>query len=133
MNALPELLFSFWSQPLEKNIPTQKPGLDRSIDRLQIFEARPREKLAAFTMSSRRFKKSECAHENCGSRRFHVGEDGFTYCDRGHQQSERGTVIAEDTGEFVVLGRKSKKQDSDAESATSRGMAMKCKEKTFNG
>lgn len=84
-------------------------------------------------MASHRSKKQEsCAHENCGSRRFHVGEDGFTYCDQGHQQSERGTVIAEDTGELVQLGRKSRKKDSDAESATSRGMegfyfaSMKC-------
>lgn len=73
-------------------------------------------------MASQRARKHDtCAHENCGSRRFHAGEDGFTYCDQGHQQSERGTVIAEDTGEMMLLGKKSRKKDSDAESATSRG------------
>ena len=76
-------------------------------------------------MASHRMRKHEhCAHENCGSRHFREGEDGFTYCDQGHQQSERGTVIAQDTGELVQLGRKSRKKDSDAESATSRGMAL---------
>ncbi|KAK3703865.1 hypothetical protein LTR37_014188 [Vermiconidia calcicola] len=72
-------------------------------------------------MASSRIKKAEpCAHENCGSRRFYIGDDGYTYCDQGHQQSERGTVIAEDTGELVTLGRKSKRKDSDAESTTTK-------------
>lgn len=73
-------------------------------------------------MASQRTRKHDsCAHEDCGSRRFHVGDDGFTYCDQGHQQSERGTVISADTGEMVILGRTSRKKDSDAESVTSRG------------
>lgn len=76
-------------------------------------------------MASQRNRQREtCAFEDCGSRRFHVGEDGFTYCDQGHQQSERGTVIAEDTGELMLLGKKSRKKDSDVESATSRGIEL---------
>lgn len=94
-------------------------------------------------MSSRRHKRPEpCGNENCGSRRFHVGEDGYTYCDQGHQQSEvgsasllinkcchdraltwrqRGTVIAEDTGELPQIGRTHRRKESDAElSARSR-------------
>ncbi|GAM84489.1 hypothetical protein ANO11243_024850 [Dothideomycetidae sp. 11243] len=31
---------------------------------------------------------AECESDNCGSRRFHVGEDGFTYCTEGHRQSQ---------------------------------------------
>lgn len=39
-------------------------------------------------MSSRSHRRPEpCGEENCGSRRFHVGDDGYTYCDQGHQQS----------------------------------------------
>lgn len=90
-------------------------------------------------MSLTRIKKSEpCAFEDCGSRRFYLGDDGYTYCDQGHQQSEvrdrrakpctslltqwqRGTVITEDTGELVIHGQKSRRKDSDAESRTSRG------------
>ncbi|KAM0712485.1 hypothetical protein Q7P37_011581 [Cladosporium fusiforme] len=69
-------------------------------------------------MSSRPQRRPEpCSEENCGSRRFHVGDDGYTYCDQGHQQSHRGTVIAEDTGELVQLGRKQRRRDSDAESS----------------
>ncbi|TKA83914.1 hypothetical protein B0A55_00196 [Friedmanniomyces simplex] len=76
-------------------------------------------------MSSATTKRPEaCGHENCGSRRFHVGDDGFTYCDRGHQQSERGTVVAEDTGEFVIAGRKARRKDSEAESTTSRASGL---------
>ncbi|SMQ54751.1 unnamed protein product [Zymoseptoria tritici ST99CH_3D7] len=71
-------------------------------------------------MSSRRARKPQCSQEGCASRRFNVGDDGFTYCDRGHQQSELGTVIAEDTGELVIQGTKSRKKDSDAESFASR-------------
>ncbi|KAK5689108.1 hypothetical protein LTR17_026511 [Elasticomyces elasticus] len=72
-------------------------------------------------MSSSTHRRPEpCGHENCGSRRFHVGDDGFTYCVRGHQQSERGTVVAEDTGEYVIAGRKARLKDSDAESTTSK-------------
>ncbi|CAK4033932.1 RNA polymerase I-specific transcription initiation factor rrn7 [Lecanosticta acicola] len=71
-------------------------------------------------LQRRNVKKPECSNENCGSRRFHVGDDGFTYCDQGHQQSELGTVVAEDTGELVTLGRTSRRKDSDAESQTSR-------------
>lgn len=36
-------------------------------------------------------------------------------------RSQRGTVVADDTGELVVPGVKSRKKDSDAESTTSRG------------
>jgi RNA polymerase I-specific transcription initiation factor RRN7 len=93
-------------------------------------------------MSSRPRKRAEpCGEEGCGSRRFHIGSDGYTYCDQGHQQShvgavcilvhdhsleymlivqQRGTVIAEDTGELVQLGRKQRRRDSDAESTRSR-------------
>ncbi|KAK4506028.1 hypothetical protein PRZ48_003993 [Zasmidium cellare] len=72
-------------------------------------------------MSQRRSKRPQCSQYDCGSRRFHVGDDGFTYCDQGHQQSELGTVIAEDTGELVTLGKTSRRKDSDAESvATSK-------------
>jgi RNA polymerase I-specific transcription initiation factor RRN7 len=93
-------------------------------------------------MSSRPRKRAEpCSEEGCGSRRFHIGNDGYTYCDQGHQQShvsairpivpnrlpehtliiqQRGTVIAEDTGELVQLGRKQRRRDSDAESTRSR-------------
>ena len=44
-------------------------------------------------MSQRRSKRPQCSQDNCGSRRFHVGDDGFTYCDQGHQQSEVFTLI----------------------------------------
>ncbi|KAM0709362.1 hypothetical protein Q7P35_003400 [Cladosporium inversicolor] len=72
-------------------------------------------------MSSRPRKRAEpCSEEGCGSRRFHIDNDGYTYCEQGHQQSHRGTVIAEDTGELVQLGRKQRRRDSDAESTRSR-------------
>jgi hypothetical protein len=39
-------------------------------------------------MSSRANKRPEpCSEEHCGSRRFHIDNDGYTYCDQGHQQS----------------------------------------------
>jgi len=68
-------------------------------------------------MTSTRLKREPCNDENCGSRRFHIGDDGYTYCARGHQQSEQGTVIAEDTGELVVTGRKSRRKGVDGESS----------------
>ncbi|WPG97290.1 Hypothetical protein R9X50_00006400 [Acrodontium crateriforme] len=72
-------------------------------------------------MSSRVKRPDPCSHEDCGSRRFHVGDDGYTYCDRGHQQQERGTVVTEDTGELIIHGRTSKRKgDSDADSSVSR-------------
>ncbi|KAK6438231.1 hypothetical protein LTR95_005575 [Oleoguttula sp. CCFEE 5521] len=68
-------------------------------------------------MSSRPKRRPEpCNDENCGSRRFHQGEDGYTYCDQGHQQSDRGAAVVEDTGELVLAGRKHRRVDSDAES-----------------
>ncbi|OQN97884.1 hypothetical protein B0A48_16195 [Cryoendolithus antarcticus] len=68
-------------------------------------------------MSSRPKRRPEpCNNENCGSRRFHQGEDGYTYCDQGHQQSDRGAAVVEDTGELVLAGRKHRRVDSDAES-----------------
>ncbi|GAB7359038.1 hypothetical protein MBLNU230_g5110t1 [Neophaeotheca triangularis] len=72
-------------------------------------------------MSSGRKKRAPCSHENCGSRRFHVGEDGYTYCDEGHQQSEIGTVVAEDTGELIIQGKKSKRRVEEDEAITSTG------------
>ncbi|KAK4544621.1 hypothetical protein LTR36_004193 [Oleoguttula mirabilis] len=71
-------------------------------------------------MSSSRNERPECDYDNCGSTRFEVGDDGYTYCHRGHRQSERGTVVAEDTGELVNAGRKSRRKDSDAESIASK-------------
>ncbi|KAK5175574.1 uncharacterized protein LTR77_000713 [Saxophila tyrrhenica] len=71
--------------------------------------------------SAPRIKGEPCPYESCGSRRYYTGDDGYTYCDRGHQQRERGTVIAEDTGEFVPVGRSVRRKDSDAESSRTRG------------
>lgn len=69
-------------------------------------------------MSQRRSRRPQCAQDNCGSRRFHLDDDGFTYCDQGHQQSDAGLVVSQDTGEMVVTGRTSKRKvESDAESA----------------
>ncbi|KAK6428012.1 hypothetical protein LTR95_015850 [Oleoguttula sp. CCFEE 5521] len=75
-------------------------------------------------MSSRPKSRPEpCNNESCGSRRFHQEEDGYTYCDQGHQQSERGAAVVEDTGELVLAGRKHRRVDSDAES-TKTGRAF---------
>ncbi|EME47752.1 hypothetical protein DOTSEDRAFT_69632 [Dothistroma septosporum NZE10] len=71
-------------------------------------------------MSQRRNKGRHCLQDDCGSRRFHVGDDGFTYCGQGHQQSELGTIVAEDTGELITRGKTSRKKESDAESVTSK-------------
>lgn len=72
-------------------------------------------------MSQRRKRGPACSHDNCGSRRLHLSDDGFTYCDQGHQQSETGPQISTDTGELVQIGRASRiKVDSDAESTASR-------------
>ncbi|KXT04514.1 hypothetical protein AC578_8631 [Pseudocercospora eumusae] len=72
-------------------------------------------------MSQARRKKPSCSHDNCGSRRFHVGDDGFTYCEQGHQQSEAGLLISADTGELVITGRTTRvKVESDAESTTTK-------------
>lgn len=61
-------------------------------------------------MSSRAHKRPEpCGEENCGSRRFHVGDDGYTYCDQGHQQSHVSAIrkskyiIAILPGTFILL------------------------------
>ncbi|OQN98084.1 hypothetical protein B0A48_15916 [Cryoendolithus antarcticus] len=68
-------------------------------------------------MSSRPKRRPEpCNNENCGSRRFQQGEDGYTYCDQGHQQSDRGAAVVEDTGELVLAGRKHRRVDSNVES-----------------
>ncbi|EME86107.1 uncharacterized protein MYCFIDRAFT_131200 [Pseudocercospora fijiensis CIRAD86] len=72
-------------------------------------------------MSQARRKRPSCSHDNCGSRRFHVGDDGFTYCDQGHQQSEAGLLVSADTGELVLTGRTARRKlDSDAESTTTK-------------
>ncbi|CZT19832.1 uncharacterized protein RCC_05688 [Ramularia collo-cygni] len=71
-------------------------------------------------MSSRRHKRLQCSHDGCGSRRITTGDDGFRYCDQGHQQSELGTVVAEDTGELPNHGKTSRRRDLDASSFTSR-------------
>ncbi|KAK5121594.1 hypothetical protein LTR85_004766 [Meristemomyces frigidus] len=71
-------------------------------------------------MSSSRSKRPECDYEDCGSTRFEIRDDGYTYCHRGHQQSARGTVIADDTGELVITGRRTRRKDSDAESVASK-------------
>lgn len=42
---------------------------------------------------------------------------------------KRGTVIAEETGEFVQYGRKTRRKDSDGESTISRGSGSQF----FNG
>ncbi|KAF2722953.1 hypothetical protein K431DRAFT_265547 [Polychaeton citri CBS 116435] len=73
-------------------------------------------------MSSRRSRRPVCEINGCGSTRLHDGDDGFRYCDQGHQQSSHGTQIVEDTGELVQQGKKSRRRDeSDAESTISRG------------
>ncbi|KYG42542.1 hypothetical protein M433DRAFT_176638 [Acidomyces richmondensis BFW] len=59
--------------------------------------------------------------EDCGSRKLKRRDDGYLYCHRGHQQTNRGVIVAEDTGELVITGRTTRRQGSDAESiATSR-------------
>ncbi|KAK5138580.1 hypothetical protein LTR08_000168 [Meristemomyces frigidus] len=73
--------------------------------------------------SSKHANRPKCNYENCGSTRFSLGDDGYTYCHRGHQQSERGTVILADPGELTKLGQKARRRggESDGESvATSR-------------
>lgn len=67
-----------------------------------------------------RSRRPSCSQDNCGSRRFHVGDDGFTYCDQGHQQ-DAGLVVSRDTGELIIAGRTTKRTgDSDGESSVTR-------------
>ncbi|KAI5368155.1 Putative transcription initiation factor Rrn7, Zinc-finger [Septoria linicola] len=66
-----------------------------------------------------RSRRPSCSQDNCGSRRFHIGDDGFTYCDQGHQQ-DAGLVVSQDTGELIVEGRRTRRADSDAESGVTR-------------
>ncbi|KAF2212976.1 hypothetical protein CERZMDRAFT_40275 [Cercospora zeae-maydis SCOH1-5] len=67
-----------------------------------------------------RHQKPSCSQDNCGSRRFHIGDDGFTYCDQGHQQ-DAGLVVSQDTGELIIQGRRTtRKADSDVESGITR-------------
>ncbi|KAF2154082.1 hypothetical protein K461DRAFT_277151 [Myriangium duriaei CBS 260.36] len=55
---------------------------------------------------------AECESGNCGSRRFHVGEDGFTYCSEGHRQSQTGLVTADDDG-LQPIGRRTIRQSQE--------------------
>lgn len=63
--------------------------------------------------------------ETCRSRQFHVGEDGFTYCSKGHRQ-EAGLVEGAD--EFMGVGNNAKKGKAKAREKSSR---CKCSSSSF--
>ena len=56
-----------------------------------------------------------CGVENCRSRRYEEGEDGYLYCQNGHQQA--GLVRGEDDDDYVsaarTVTRKKKTADED--------------------
>ncbi|KAI4639325.1 uncharacterized protein J4E78_010958 [Alternaria triticimaculans] len=59
-----------------------------------------------------------CGVENCRSRRYEEGEDGFLYCQNGHQQA--GLVRGEDDDDYVgasrTVTRKKKETEDDSKS-----------------
>ena len=62
-----------------------------------------------------------CGIENCRSRRYEEGEDGYLYCQNGHQQA--GLVRGEDDDDHVSAARtvtRKKKDDDDHDKTTSR-------------
>ena len=81
-------------------------------------------------MDSRWEQGPVCGFENCRSRRYEEGDDGFRYCENGHQQfvsvipESRGTTIddlqglvraADDDDDFTLATttRTRKKKDID--------------------
>ncbi|RMZ70099.1 rna polymerase i specific transcription initiation factor rrn7 [Pyrenophora seminiperda CCB06] len=61
-----------------------------------------------------------CGIENCRSRRYEEGEDGYTYCQNGHQQV--GMVRREDDDDYISAARTvtRRKKDVDDEDTPSR-------------
>ncbi|KAK7518074.1 ubiquitin family-domain-containing protein [Phyllosticta citriasiana] len=56
-------------------------------------------------MSSSTFKADRCGVENCRSRKYVTGEDGYAYCENGHQHAGFGTQRADDDDDFNTQGR----------------------------
>ncbi|KAK7539352.1 RNA polymerase I-specific transcription initiation factor Rrn7 [Phyllosticta citribraziliensis] len=56
-------------------------------------------------MSSSTFKADRCGVENCRSKKYVTGEDGYAYCENGHQHAGFGTQRAEDDDDFNTQGR----------------------------
>lgn len=56
-------------------------------------------------MSSSTFKADRCGVENCRSKKYVTGEDGYAYCENGHQHAGFGTQRAEDDDDFNIQGR----------------------------
>ncbi|KAL1386596.1 RNA polymerase I-specific transcription initiation factor Rrn7 [Phyllosticta capitalensis] len=62
-------------------------------------------------MSSSTFKADRCGVDNCRSRRYTTAEDGYAYCENGHQHSGFGTQGAgEDEDDFNTQGRVSRRK-----------------------
>lgn len=77
-----------------------------------------------------------CESGNCGSTSFRVGNDGFTYCSEGHQQTlvsgkigffcnefrltfyQRGTQVADDNDGVPQFGRKARRLEEVEEVAS---------------
>ncbi|TKX25151.1 putative RNA polymerase I-specific transcription initiation factor rrn7 [Elsinoe australis] len=64
----------------------------------------------------------ECEIYNCGSRQFHIGEDGFTYCSEGHRQLQAGLVTAGEDEGLAPTGRRTvRKTEEDSEEVALTG------------
>src|SRR4051812_2090938 len=62
-----------------------------------------------------------CGIENCRSRRYEEGEDGYLYCQNGHQHA--GLVRGEDDDDHVSAARtvtRKKKDEDDHDKTNSR-------------
>ncbi|KAG9195278.1 hypothetical protein G6011_00399 [Alternaria panax] len=62
-----------------------------------------------------------CGVENCRSRRYEQGEDGYLYCQNGHQQA--GLVRGEDDDDYVGAARtvtRKKKETEEDDQSTSK-------------
>lgn len=60
-------------------------------------------------------KGPRCNIEGCRSRRYHIADDGLTYCQNGHQQSELGYIFGDD--DYTTPAARRARRQSEAEAA----------------
>ncbi|KAK7566843.1 hypothetical protein IWX91DRAFT_267067 [Phyllosticta citricarpa] len=71
-------------------------------------------------MSSSTFKADRCGVENCRSRKYVTGEDGYAYCENGHQHAGFGTQRADDDDDFNTQGRVTRRKVEKEDHADKR-------------
>jgi RNA polymerase I-specific transcription initiation factor RRN7 len=68
-------------------------------------------------------KDTVCGVENCRSKRYEEGEDGFLYCQNGHRQA--GLVRGDDNDDYISASRMVTKKKNVEEDEKKGGKTFK--------